>query len=58
MKNKFTFGFVTGAGVALGIVAAGLATVKLAILDPIEKQEAWVEENRKKASRKAATGRQ
>jgi hypothetical protein len=53
MKSKFTLGFITGAGAALAVVAAGLATVKLAIIDPIEKHEDWIEENRKKAKRKS-----
>ncbi|GAB2025482.1 hypothetical protein OfM1_15530 [Lactovum odontotermitis] len=53
MKSKFTLGFITGAGATLAIVAAGLATVKLAVIDPIEKHEAWIEENKKKANRKA-----
>lgn len=53
MNNKFTLGFLAGAGAALAVVVTGLATVKLAILDPIEKREAWVEENKKKANRKS-----
>lgn len=53
MNNKFTLGFLAGASTALAIVVTGLATVKLAILDPIEKHEAWIEENKKKANRKS-----
>jgi hypothetical protein len=53
MKSKFTLGFIAGAGTALGVVAAGLTIVKLAVINPIEKHEAWIEENKKKANRKA-----
>ncbi|MDR0300014.1 MAG: DUF3042 family protein [Streptococcaceae bacterium] len=52
MKSKFTLGFIAGATAALTIVVAGLTTVKLAIINPIERREDWIEENRKKANRK------
>lgn len=53
MKSKFTLGFVIGAASTLAVVAGALTTVKLAIIDPIERHEDWIEENKKKANRKA-----
>ncbi|HEY0222812.1 DUF3042 family protein [Lactovum miscens] len=52
MKSKFTIGFVVGAAFALTVVAGALTTVKLAVIDPIEKHDEWIEENKKKANRK------
>lgn len=53
LSDKFAVGFIAGAGAALAIVAAGLTTVKLAIIDPLERREAFIEDNKKKANRKA-----
>jgi hypothetical protein len=51
--NKFTAGFIAGAAVTAGIVAAALATIKITIIDPVERHESWIEDNKKKANRKA-----
>lgn len=53
MNNKFTWGVIAGASATLALVAAGIVTVKFAIIDPLEKHEEWIEENKRKANRKA-----
>ncbi|CAM3997874.1 DUF3042 family protein [Catellicoccus marimammalium] len=52
MKN-FTKGFLSGAAVLGAGVAAALYGVKKTVIEPVEKKEEFVNENRKKAMRKS-----
>lgn len=51
--KKFTKGFLSGAGVISAAVATLALGVKKTIIEPVEKKEQFVEENRKKANRKS-----
>ena len=49
--KKFVSGILVGS-LAAAAVAGLVASVKKTVIDPIDKKEAMIEENRKKAMRK------
>ncbi|MDR1012864.1 MAG: DUF3042 family protein [Lactobacillales bacterium] len=50
--KKFKKGLIAGITITIGAVAAGVATIKKAIIEPAKAQESKFSENRKKATRK------
>lgn len=53
MKNKFTFGFVTGTVATLTAIAATVFTFKKTYIDPVENKVEEINNNRRKAIRKS-----
>lgn len=51
--KKFTKGFLTGVSIAAATVAGVAFGFKKTVIEPIEKKEATIDENRKKAMRKS-----
>ncbi|MFC0232566.1 DUF3042 family protein [Vagococcus entomophilus] len=51
--KKFVKGVLTGATLTVGTLAGVAYGVKKTMIEPIEKKEQQIEENRKKAKRKS-----
>jgi len=53
--KKFGKGFFAGLAIAAGATVASIIAIKKKVIDPINKKESLIEENRKKAARKKIT---
>lgn len=51
--KKFVTGFVVGSLVTTAATVGLIATIKKAVIDPIEEKEAQIDESRRKAHRKS-----
>lgn len=51
--KKFVTGFLTGTVATVATVAGVALAVKKAVIDPIDEQEALIDEKRKRALRKS-----
>lgn len=52
MAKSFGKGFFTGVVTTLAVAAGAIYTVHKTVIEPEEKKEAFIEENRKKAARR------
>ncbi|MFD2728796.1 DUF3042 family protein [Enterococcus camelliae] len=51
--KKFTSGFFTGTFATIAATIGLVTAIKKTVIDPIEKKEAMIDENRRKANRKS-----
>ncbi|EEW52436.1 DUF3042 family protein [Lactobacillus iners] len=58
MSKKFGTGVATGILTTLGALAVGLFTYKKKVLDPEDKEDSRIADNRRKANRKSFSAHQ